>query len=177
MPIINKSNLNKLLKQIKFKNRWLNLAIIIAVVLLFHFVIQPYFHPQVVKIELVRCIDGDTTVFKVNNKEETVRLLAVDTPERGEPFSNKATTFVCDLYQNAELLEFEYDSKAKRDKYQRLLGWVWVDDTLIQQHLLAEGYAKIAYLYDDYKYTNSLFPFEAKAKADKLRIWSIPANH
>lgn len=166
--------IQKQLKKIKFKKPWMNLLWLLVIYLLFHFLINPYLFPAQVNVDLVRCIDGDTTVFKVHNKEETVRLLVVDTPERGEPFSKKATTFVCDLYEQADTILLEYDPKANRDKYQRLLAWIWVDDVLIQEHLLKGGYAKIAYVYDDYKHTDYLYQFEAEAKAKKLRIWSLP---
>ena len=67
----------------------------------------------------------------------------------------------------------EYDNKSdKVDKYDRTLAWVWIDDTLLQKELVKNGYAKVAYLYDEYKYASELKKFEEYAKENKINIWS-----
>ena len=66
----------------------------------------------------------------------------------------------------------EYE-KEKDDKYGRCLAWVFVDDELLQEQLIQKGYAKVAYLYGDYKYTSRLQEAEKKAKAERLGIWSL----
>ena len=53
------------------------------------------------------------------------------------------------------------------------LGWIFVDDSLLQKELISLGYAKVAYLYGDYKYTDELKEEESIAKSKKLGIWSL----
>lgn len=128
-----------------------------------------------IKIELDKCIDGDTISIKTNDIYTKVRFLAIDAPEidKNEPYALEAKEYLCNLIKNGKSLYIEYDSKAdKVDKYDRTLAWVWIDDTLLQTELVKNGYAKVAYLYDEYKYASELRKFEEYAKDNKLNIWS-----
>ena len=128
-----------------------------------------------IKVELDKCIDGDTISIKTNDIYTKVRFLAIDAPEidKNEPYSLEAKEYLCNLIKNGKNLYIEYDSKAdKVDKYDRTLAWVWIDNTLLQTELVKNGYAKVAYLYDEYKYASELKKFEEYAKDNKLNIWS-----
>ena len=75
---------------------------------------------------------------------------------------------------NAKKIIIEYDEgSTKTDQYDRVLAWIFVDDRLLQKDLVSKGYAKVAYLYGDYKYTDILKEEEKKAKLQKLKIWAI----
>ena len=126
------------------------------------------------EVKLSKCIDGDTISVMINKEERKVRFLAVDSPEidNNEPFSNEAKEFTCNLLTNSKKIYLEYDKNSdKEDKYERILAWVWADDILIQKELVKEGYARLAYLYNEYKYTTELNKFESIAKENKLNIW------
>ena len=142
------------------------------------FITNVYAERVLVKFEA--CVDGDTIKVMLDDKKTTVRFLAVDTPEtkhptKGEqPFGKEASNYTCDKVKNAKKLEIEYDEgSTKTDKYNRTLGWVFVDDTLLQKDLVSLGYAKVAYLYGDYKYTDELKKEESTAKSKKLGVWSL----
>lgn len=133
-----------------------------------------------VSVKFEACVDGDTIKVMLDNKKTTVRFLAIDTPEtvhptKGEqPFGKEASNYTCDKVKNAKKLEIEYDEgSTKTDKYNRVLGWVFTDDTLLQKDLVSLGYAKVAYLYGDYKYTEDLKKEESIAKSKKLGVWSL----
>jgi len=160
------------MKRVNLKRQLLRVAILIVLFIIYQFWIVP--SSSRIDIQLVECIDGDTTIFNIDGEDQKVRLLIVDSPERNQPYYSKASNFVCNLYKNAASIELEMDPKAEKDNYDRLLAWIWVDDTLIQQSLLENGYAKIAYVYDDYKYTDDLRIIEESAKQDKLGLWSYP---
>lgn len=128
-----------------------------------------------IKVELDKCIDGDTISIKTNDIYTKVRFLAIDAPEidKNEPYALEAKEYLCNLIKNGKSLYIEYDSKAdKVDKYDRTLAWVWIDNTLLQTEIIKNGYAKVAYLYDEYKYASELKKFEEYAKDNKLNIWS-----
>lgn len=50
--------------------------------------------------------------------------------------------------------------------------WVYYDEHFLQKELLEKGYAKIAYLYGNYAYTDELKKVEKKAREEKIGIWS-----
>ena len=62
------------------------------------------------------------------------------------------------------------------DKYDRLLVWVFTDGTLLQKDLVENGYAKVAYLYGDYKYTKELEKVQELSSANNLGIWNKKAK-
>jgi len=95
-------------------------------------------------------VDGDTVnVIMPDGSEESVRLLLIDTPESvhpdkpEQPFGEKASDFVSDLLREGETVQLEYDG-PKRDKYNRLLAYVWLDEENINKKLLRKGLARYA---------------------------------
>lgn len=135
-------------------------------------------------VEFAECVDGDTFKVTIDNKKYTVRMLAVDTPESVHPtkgveyYGKEASNYTCDILKNAKKIELEYDENSdKTDKYDRLLAWVFIDDELHQANLIEKGYAKIAYLYDDYKYTKDLEELQEKASAKEIGIWNTDAKN
>ncbi len=129
-----------------------------------------------VSVEFAQCTDGDTAHFIIAGKDTTVRFLAVDTPEytkEKEPYGKEASEFTCQMLQNAKVIELEYDDGSdKRDKYGRDLAWVFVDGELLQQKLVAQGLAEVAYIYGEYAYTEELYRAQETAQKQKLHIWS-----
>lgn len=131
-------------------------------------------------VSLSKCVDGDTAKFKMSDGSiKTARFLAIDTPESVHPkkevelYGKEASEFTCNLLTNASSLKVEYDANSDdTDKYGRILVWVYADNKLVQETLLEEGYAKVAYLYGNYEYTNHLKEVESVAKSKKLKIWS-----
>lgn len=147
--------------------------IIMVIILTFIFILNT--NAKKIKVEFDKCIDGDTISIKNNEIYSKIRFLAIDAPEidKQEPYSTEAKEYLCNLIKNGKNLYLEFDNKSdKVDKYDRTLAWVWIDDTLIQYEMVKNGYAKVAYLYNEYKYTSELKKFEEYAKDNKLNIWS-----
>lgn len=152
-------------------------------VALFIIMLFPFFVYAKEEVTFSKCVDGDTIKVKVKNKEATVRMLAVDTPESVHPkkeveyYGKDASDYTCNLITNAKKIELEYDSNSdKYDKYERLLAWVFVDDYLLQDKLVRNGYAEVAYLYGNYKYTDLLKDHEVLAKQEHIGIWDDDAR-
>ena len=130
------------------------------------------------------CVDGDTIKVLIDEKEYTIRMLAIDTPESVHPtkgveyYGKEASDYTCNLVKNAKKIEIEYDDDSdKTDKYDRLLVWVFVDGKLLQKELVSNGYAKIAYLYGDYKYTSELEEAQELASTKNIGIWNEEAKN
>lgn len=109
------------------------------------------------RVELLRCTDGDTAHFLVDGTDERVRFLAIDAPEIDTPEGRQSAAMACEILTNAAKIEIELDpASAERDRYQRLLAWVFVDGELLQKLLVAEKWAEIAYFNEDFRYAAEL---------------------
>lgn len=76
------------------------------------------------------------------------------------------------VLKEAKNIELEYDSNSdKQDKYDRHLVWVFIDDKLLQEEVIKEGLAEVAYLYDEYKYTDRLIQAQDEAKKEGKNLW------
>lgn len=131
-----------------------------------------------IEVKYSEGVDGDTAKFDMNGEIIKVRFLAVDTPESVHPtkevqaYGVEASNFTKEKLKNAKKIELEFDNNSdKTDKYGRYLAWIWTDGELLQDLLIKEGLAKVAYLYADYKYTNILQESEKIAKEDMIGIW------
>ncbi|QIW79942.1 thermonuclease family protein [Bacillus tequilensis] len=133
---------------------------------------------ELVDVTLDRAVDGDTIKVNYNGKKDTVRYLLVDTPETKKPNSCVQPYGKDASKRNKELvnsgkLQLEFDKGDRRDKYGRLLAYVYVDGKSVQETLLKEGLARVAYVYEpNTKYINQFKKDEQEAKTEKLSIWS-----
>lgn len=130
-------------------------------------------------VQFSACVDGDTIKILLDGEVKTVRMLAIDTPESVHPtkgveyYGKEASNYTCEKVKNAKTIEIEYDDDSdKTDKYDRLLAWIFVDGSLLQKDLVSNGYAKVAYLYGDYKYTSQLEDAQELASAQSIGIWN-----
>ncbi len=94
---------------------------------------------------VVRVLDGDTIEVELAGERERVRYIGIDTPEMGDERPEiRALAFEA-RRANARLVEgrrvrLELDVE-KRDRYGRLLAYVWVGDTLVNEALVRAGHA------------------------------------
>ncbi|EOF21859.1 thermonuclease, partial [Enterococcus faecalis EnGen0087] len=108
-------------------------------------VTQTISNDQRIPADFVRHVDGDTTVLKIDGKEQKVRFLLIDTPEtvkpktKVQPFGLEASKRTKELLSTASEITFEYDKGDKTDRYGRALGYIFVDGTLLQKTLVSEG--------------------------------------
>jgi micrococcal nuclease len=107
-----------------------------------------------------------------------VRFLLVDTPETSHPrlgeqlFGTEAKEYTKKLVESAEKIELEFDIGPKRDKYSRLLAYVYVDGKIIQEELLKRGLARVAYVYPpNTRYLDQFRAIEEESKRKGIGIW------
>lgn len=145
------------------------------------------FHQQSIQelakeqVEIVRVVDGDTVVVKFNDgTTEKVRMLLVDTPESvhptkgSQPFGKEASDYTKKMLAEGKKVTLEIGN-PERDKYNRLLGYIWVDGINFNKKLIEKGYARVAYVEPpNTKYLDEFHEAQEQAKKQKLRIWSIP---
>ena len=117
-------------------------------------------------------IDGDTFVDADGRK---IRLLGMDTPEKGEPYCSAATDELSRLIAGRKL-RFEYGGQPD-DRYGRKLAFVFADDSIfVNERLLADGLAR-AYFFEenmlDSPYADRLCRAQRSALQAHLGIWSL----
>lgn len=121
------------------------------------------------KVRYRYTMDGDTVVFSYNGEDLTCRFLAVDTPESDEEGYDEACSFTHNELRRANNITLEMDPESPdKDKFDRLLVWVWVDDELLQAKMIEAGTCEIRYLFNDYLYTDYLY----KKQAEKNNVTS-----
>lgn len=120
-------------------------------------------------------IDGDTIIITIKDKREKVRLIGVDTPEIKTPdrsaqyFANEAKEFTKKLVEDKNV-RLEYDLE-KRDKYGRILAYVYLEDgTFLNAELIRKGYG-FAYKKYPFKYLDEFSQLEKEAKKERKGLW------
>lgn len=87
---------------------------------------------------VVAVIDGDTIEIKGG---ERVRYIGIDTPEIGQPFYEEAKNKNRELVFD-KIVRLEICKSEPKDKYGRLLAYVYLDKILVNKELLISGYAR-----------------------------------
>jgi len=120
-----------------------------------------YFYGRATKV-----VDGDTLSVKTaEGKGIRVRVAEIDTPEKGEAFSNRARQALNEMVWNQDLAIRLYDI----DSYGRMVAHVFVDETDAGRELVRNGFAAV---FCRYATDESLKVLEQKARDAKLGIWS-----
>ncbi len=122
---------------------------------------------QMQEVMVTKIIDGDTIVIEGGQK---LRLLGIDANERGKECYKEALDRLEQLILNKKVsLESEGDNK---DRYNRLLRWIWLNDNLINMQIVAEGVA-IARFEQPSKYQEQIAKAEKAAMENKIGcMWS-----
>ena len=128
---------------------------------------------------VIQVVDGDTIKVNIEDVKTTIRLIGVDTPETVDPrkpvqcFGKEATNKMLELLHNKIVLLEEDQSQGDKDKYGRLLRYVFLPDgTNINKELILEGYA-YEYTYDlPYKYQDKFENAQISARESKRGLWA-----
>lgn len=119
---------------------------------------------------VVRVIDGDTIVVRLDDgTEERLRYIGIDTPEKGRPHAEEATRYNAGLVKGKTVL-LEKDV-SDRDRYGRLLRYVYVEGVMVNALLVANGYANAATFPPDVKHSNHFLDLERSARENEIGLW------
>lgn len=107
----------------------------------------------------------------------------IDTPETvkagidPQPFGQEASDRTKQLLSEASRIELMLDKGDPLDAYGRLLAYIFVDNQLVQEILVREGLARVAYVNEpNTKYLEQLENVEQETMSlkPKIGIWSLP---
>jgi micrococcal nuclease len=116
---------------------------------------------------VVKVIDGDTIEVLSG---ERVRLLAINAPEKGEPYSVEAKDKLKNLVEGKDVV-LEFDQE-KEDHYGRQLAYVFSGKTHINLVMVEEGLAWSYIVPPNDQYQYEIEMAEDHAKQSRIGIWS-----
>ncbi len=115
---------------------------------------------------VTKIIDGDT--FDIASGER-VRLIGIDTPERGEFYYSEATAHLASLIADGDVTLVA--DVSERDRYGRLLRYVYVDDLFVNEKMIADGYAKMVTYPPDVAYAKVFARAQKNARQQHRGLW------
>jgi len=127
------------------------------------------------QVLVVRVIDGDTVELEGGAR---LRYIGIDAPERYARSAQPAECFSDEaLWENKRLVEgkvvtLEMD-QSNTDRYGRLLRYVWVDDVMINETLVANGFAVARDYPPDSRFAERLSAAQIEAEQNNMGLWEV----
>lgn len=128
--------------------------------------------------EVIRFSDGDTIVVDMNGKEETIRMIGVDTPETHHPdlpvqcYGPAAAAYTNNLIADQRVRLEADPTNQNRDRYDRLLRYVYLPDgRLVQAEIIKSGHG---FAYTSFPFTkkDEFMRLEQEAKQNYKGLWA-----
>lgn len=118
--------------------------------------------------KVVAITDGDT--LKILTEEMTqikIRLSDIDTPERKQPYGDKAKELLSALSFGKQAHVHVIDI----DRYGRTVGRVYADGIDVNSEMVKRG---AAWVYRRYSHDPKLLILEQAAREKRLGLWGLP---
>ena len=124
---------------------------------------------------VVRIVDGDTIVVQLADRVEKIRYIGVNAPEihhpiRGEEPGGREAAEVNRRLVAGRHVRLELDVRT-RDRYGRLLAYVWAGDTMVNAELVRLGYAQVMTVPPNVKYQHLLVKLQREARDAHRGLW------
>jgi micrococcal nuclease len=127
---------------------------------------------------VTRAIDGDTIYAELGGRLETIRYLGVNTPRIEHPIYGPEAYARLAREANRRLVEGKwvrlvFDGPT-RDRYGRLIAYVWVGRLFVNALMVHRGYAE-ATAASTAEYADYFRTLEEGARRDARGLWRDPA--
>ena len=124
---------------------------------------------------VVRVVDGDTIHVKFGERVEKVRYIGVNTPEVHHPTKGEEPGGREAMEANRRLVagrrvRLETDVQA-RDRYGRLLAYVWVGDVMVNAELVRQGYAQVMTVPPNVRHQELFVKLQREAREAGRGLW------
>ena len=124
---------------------------------------------------VVRVVDGDTVHVRIGARLEKVRYIGVNAPEvhhpvKGEEPGGREATDVNRRLVEGRHVRLELDVQA-RDRYGRLLAYVWIGDTMINAELVRLGYAQVMTVPPNVRHQALFLELQRDARSAHRGLW------
>jgi len=116
---------------------------------------------------LIRVIDGDTLIVKIQGAAVHFRLAGVDAPESDQPFGDNARSELASLISGQPCVMVYEEG----DTYGRLVAHLWIGDTYVNAEMVNRGMA----WFDSVSAADDLLvSTEEEAREAKRGLWALP---
>ncbi|PYN32693.1 MAG: hypothetical protein DME01_20745 [Candidatus Rokuibacteriota bacterium] len=124
---------------------------------------------------VVRVVDGDTIDVQLADRVEKVRYIGVNTPEihhpiKGEEPGGREAAEVNRRLVAGRHVRLELDVRT-RDRYGRLLAYVWLGDTMVNAELVRRGYAQVMTVPPNVRYQDLFLKLQREARDAGRGLW------
>ena len=117
--------------------------------------------------KVIKVSDGDTvTILTEDKTQHKIRLNDIDAPEKKQAFGNKSKDNLA-KYIAGKTVTVEYQ---KKDKYKRVLGTIYYNNTDINLQQVKDDYA---WVYKKYSNNQTYYKAEKVAKDKKAGLWVV----
>jgi endonuclease YncB( thermonuclease family) len=122
---------------------------------------------------VTRVVDGDTVDVRLaSGRNERVRLLGIDAAERGACFAASATERARQLALSKPVVLRGDRTQDTRDRYGRLLAYVWLPGGRdLGYQLVAGGFAKVYVYRHPFQRLSAYRSAESRAKSAPAGTW------
>ena len=124
---------------------------------------------------VVCVVDGDTIHVRLTDRVEKIRYIGVNTPEihhpsKGEEPGGREAAEVNRGLVGGRRVRLELDVQT-RDRYGRLLAYVWVGDTMVNAELVRRGYAQAMTVPPNVRYQDLFVKLQRQARDAHRGLW------
>jgi micrococcal nuclease len=124
---------------------------------------------------VTRVVDGDTIEVRLDGRLEKVRLIGVDTPESVKPGTPvecfaKAASAETQRLVDGRRVTLRYDAE-RRDRYGRLLAYVYRDGVFVNASLVEDGYARTLTIPPNVAHADEFARLTREAREDRRGLW------
>jgi micrococcal nuclease len=119
-----------------------------------------------------RIVDGDTFHCATGDQ---VRLLLIDTPELGQgAFGDSARRALLALVPAGSVVRLMFDVEL-RDRYDRLLAYVYRDSVFVNRELARRGVGLTVVIPPNVKHVETIRAAVDSARVEKRGLWKVDA--
>jgi micrococcal nuclease len=124
---------------------------------------------------VTRVVDGDTIHVWTGGHDESVRYIGIDTPESVKPGTPvqcfaKAASAENERLVAGRRVRLVYDAE-RRDRYGRLLAYVYRDAVFVNAQLVRSGYARTLTIPPNVRFADRFAALARDARVHQRGLW------